>query len=61
MDPAGRLSPEEQAGLTARLREFVRQETARGIPMESILLACQECGLLGLFEEMEDEEPEVED
>ena len=40
------LTKEEQAALTQRLREWIRQELDRGIPMENILFSCGECGLL---------------
>lgn len=60
---AGRsnLSHEEQAGLTQRLQEWIQAEIARGIPMESILVACGECGIVPLPLEPEDENPEVSD
>lgn len=55
------VSKGEQEALTQRLRDWIRQETGRGIPMESILHACQECGLLPLVEKEEEEPPVVED
>ncbi|MEK6711767.1 MAG: hypothetical protein AABZ64_14440 [Nitrospinota bacterium] len=56
-----KLSKEGQAALIERLRDWIRQETGRGIPRDNILLACQECGLLPLLEKGEEEEPKVED
>ncbi len=55
------FSPEEQAGLTQRLQEWIEAEIARGIPMASILVACGECGIVPLPLEAEDEYPEVSD
>lgn len=57
----GKLSKEGQAALTERLRDWIRQEQGRGIPMDNILLACQECGLLPLLEKGEEEPPVVDD
>ena len=58
------LSREEQDALTKRLREWIRQEVDRGIPMENILIACGECGLVSLVddeEESDEANPEVTD
>jgi len=56
------LTQEEQAALTQRLREWIQQEVDRGIPMANILIACEEGGLLGLLNDMDDPEiPEVTD
>jgi hypothetical protein len=62
MSPNHSLTQEEQAALTLRLREWIQQEVDRGIPMSNILIACEECGLLGLMTDMDDPEiPEVND
>lgn len=61
MAKGGKLSKEGQVALTERLRDWIRQETGRGIPMDNILLACQECGLLPLLEREEEEPPVVDD
>ncbi|OGL63939.1 MAG: hypothetical protein A3I72_06235 [Candidatus Tectomicrobia bacterium RIFCSPLOWO2_02_FULL_70_19] len=61
MARSGKLSKGEQTALAERLRDWIRQEQGRGIPMDSILLACQECGLLPLLEKEEEEPPVVED
>lgn len=61
MDGRDNLSPEEQAELTQRLQEWIRAEIARGIPMESILVACGECGIVPLPLEPENENPVVSD
>ena len=53
------LSTEEQAALIQRLQEWIQAEMKRGIPMESILVACGECGIVPLPPEAEDENPEV--
>lgn len=45
------LGREEQDALTKRLREWIRQETERGIPMENILISCGECGLVSLVDD----------
>ena len=58
---SGKLSKGEQVALNERLRDWIRQEQGRGIPMDSILLACQECGLLPLLEKEEEEPPVVDD
>ena len=56
------ISKTEQEALVQRLRDWIRQEQGRGIPMENILLACEECGLMPLpDEDEEEEEPEVTD
>ncbi len=55
------LSPEEQDSLTQRLQEWIQAEIERGIPMENILVACGECGIVPLPLEAEDENPEVSD
>ena len=58
------LTREEQATLTKRLREWIRQETERGIPMENILISCGECGLVSLVDgeaESDEANPEVAD
>ncbi|MDP6276904.1 MAG: hypothetical protein QGI11_00130 [Nitrospinota bacterium] len=53
-----RLTREEQETLTQRLREWIRQEESRGIPVENILISCGECGLVDLVDETgEEEEP----
>jgi hypothetical protein len=43
--------------LTLRLREWIREEVERGIPMDNILTACGECGLLDMIESEDDLEP----
>ena len=54
------FSEEDQASLTQRLQEWIRKEKERGISMESILYACQECGIIPLADEEESEEiPEI--
>ena len=55
------LSPEEHVALVQRLQEWIQAEIERGIPMESILVACGECGIVPLPPESEDENPEVSD
>ena len=56
------VSKIEHEALVQRLRDWIRQEQGRGIPMENILLACQECGIVPLPEEDDEEEiPEVTD
>ncbi len=57
MPQGNNLTQEEQATLTQRLREWIRQETERGIPMENILISCGECGLVSL----EDDEAESDE
>lgn len=57
MPHGNNLTQEEQMALTKRLREWIRQETERGIPMENILISCGECGLVSLV----DEEPESDE
>lgn len=51
------LTPDDQGALTQRLREWIRQELDRGIPMENILISCGECGLVSLV----DDEPESDE
>ena len=56
------LESDRQAAVTERLKEWIRQEVARGIPMENILIACEECGLLEMVDHDDDDEiPEVTD
>jgi hypothetical protein len=60
MPQGPQFSQEDQSSLTERLREWIRQERERGIPMENILISCGECGLLGLVDEPDDDEiPDV--
>ncbi|MBT3350979.1 MAG: hypothetical protein HOC91_01745 [Nitrospinaceae bacterium] len=55
------LSPQEQSALTQRLQEWIEAEKERGIPLESILVACGECGIVPLPLDPEDENPIVSD
>ncbi|MBI3128723.1 MAG: hypothetical protein HYZ11_14055 [Candidatus Tectomicrobia bacterium] len=55
------ISKTEHDALVQRLRDWIRQEQGRGVPMENILMACAECGLIPLPEEDEEKEPEVTD
>lgn len=54
------LSPDRQAALTERLRELIRHERARGIPMASILQACHDCGIIPVEHDEEADIPEVD-
>ena len=56
MNDDQKLTPAEQAEVTQRLTEWIRQERDRGIPMEAVLQACFECGILAV-ENQEEEEP----
>ncbi len=59
MPQESQISQEDQSSLTERLREWIRQERERGIPMENILISCGECGLLGLVDDEDEEIPDV--
>lgn len=53
------LSREEQDALTRRLRDWIRQERDRGIPLENILISCGECGLIAHVDDDESDEPNL--
>lgn len=55
MNEKPKFDAEEQKKVTESLREWIRLQTEHGVPMDAILHACEECGIVELLENMDDE------